>query len=433
MVKSAPIAEEREARRGQVRPPRWDQRTKRGRALRKQSRERTNPDGPEQTERAYPAIWEKETGAVREYLDNAFAEGLRLNTGESDRRTLKRYRAFVRIHFHKDIPEAGWRECAAYRTHLLGQDLKKKSIAQYVGVVRRYYLLRARRTGDPRAFDTYAKLQVVGRNLPHSTGNEGHAPFSLETLRRIIRAVRSYKEFQAYGRRMDSEDEVVIMLLLYTAGRSAFYGLRLREIDFDRLEIRTRTKGGRLTVIPLHPTLAEVLRRHLATRKYKSPYLFRNAGDPTTLEGQIANRRNAWYVCKRVQRAAALTESVYPYRFRRTFAVMARELGMDVQQVQVVLGHTNVLTTYDIYARPRMEEVKKTFAGVDLLRPQRKAARFSTAKIAAALRELAPAGKEEAWAILVQGFTELLRGRRGAEELVPLSDIWSATFRNTRT
>jgi integrase len=386
----------------------------------------------ETVDRVYPSSWKKETGPIREYLDMAFAEGLRLSSADNDRYTLRRYCRFLKERFNKDLPEAGWQECASYRNYLLGQNLKKRTITHYVDIIRRYYLLRVRRSGDPYALDTYTKIRVIGRNLQNNTRWEGHTPFSPETLRRIVRAAQSYKQIRCNCHLVDSEDRVVIMTFLYTGGRSAFYGLRVKEIDFDRGEIRTRVKGGHLIVIPLHPKLAEVLRRHLATRKYQSPFVFRKGGDPATLEGQIANRVNALHACKRVQRAAGLKESVYPYRFRRTFAVMARELGLDMQQVQCILGHSNILTTYNVYAKPRMEEVTRAFARVDFLRPRRKPDRNSIAQIVTALQQLAPAGKEEAWATLVQGFAELFRRSDRVPEPLSLGDIWSTKFRYMR-
>ena len=87
-----------------------------------------------------------------------------------------------------------------------------------------------------------------------------------------------------------------------------------------------------------HPSLAELPKKHLAVRGYRSGYLFRHGRDTDTRTGLHSNRQNAWRICKRVQRAARLDESVHPHRFRKTLATLGRKLGMDPQYLQAILG-----------------------------------------------------------------------------------------------
>ena len=67
-----------------------------------------------------------------------------------------------------------------------------------------------------------------------------------------------------------------------------------------------------------------------------------------------------------------------------------------------------------------MEEVKRAFSRVDLLSGRATARKASAKQIISALNRLAPEGKEEAWALLVQGFAELFGAARTDVGTVPL-------------
>src|SRR5438445_2943474 len=90
------------------------------------------------------------------------------------------------------------------------------------------------------------------------------------------------------------------------------------------MEIKAIVKGGKPVTIPLHPTLADLLKEHLASQSYQTEFLFRYGKDSGTRTGQKANRQNAWGACKRVQEAVGLAESVHPHRFRKTLATMGK-------------------------------------------------------------------------------------------------------------
>jgi integrase len=48
-------------------------------------------------------------------------------------------------------------------------------------------------------------------------------------------------------------------------------------------------------------------------------------------------------------------ESVHPHRFRRTFASKLAERGMKVQDIQKLMGHSNIETTMEyVYTSDQM-------------------------------------------------------------------------------
>ncbi len=364
----------------------------------------------------FPEWWRHDPKPIRDYLEMATAEGLTPTTIDHSRRGLIYYSRFLAAECGTDLSRAGWEEFAAYRRYLLAKGLARSAVKNYLGSVVRYYLLLARQRGDSDGLEQYSRTKVIEGNVGRGAPSRAFEPFSSATLKRIVDAAGSYHQIQRCNRWIDSEDYAFIMTLLYTGGRAQFYGLRVDEVDFDRGEIRVRVKGGVPLVIPLHPELAEVLTEHLEKRRYTSFFLFRNGKDPTTLRGRDANQANAWTVCKRVQKAAGLTESVHPHRFRKTLATMGRSLGMDLQHVQAILGHRSVLQTMSIYVRPDIEEVKRDFAQLDLVHASRRDRKASQTQVVAALRRLAPRGREVAWGMIVDGFVEVLTGKRPRED-----------------
>ncbi len=278
--------------------------------------------------------WGKDPDPIREYVALAMAEGFRPSSIDQGRSILLRYSAFLRERFGLALEAWGWQEFAAYKAHLGQQGISKTAIRGYLSYIAGYYRLKAQATQEPRLLELYTKMRAIG--MPRRGRSEKWKPFTSETLNRILEAARSYSTIRHDFRAVPSEDYAFLMTLLYTGGRAQFYGLRVREVDFERVEISAIVKGGKRVSIPLHPKLAEILRDHLASRDYASEFVFRQGRDSTTRTGQKANRQNAWRACKRVQKAAGPSESVHPHRFRKTLATFGKRLGMDPQFLQAI-------------------------------------------------------------------------------------------------
>ncbi len=347
--------------------------------------------------------WKSDPKPIREFVELARAEGFQPSSIDQGHSVLLRYDAFLRRRYHSGLERSGWRELAAYKAHLGQTGIKRSSLKGYLGYIVSYYRLRAESLQDSRSLNTYARAEMIGRVF--KAPSEPWTSFSPETLDRILTAAKREYRARRRNRSGHSEEFPFVMTLLYTGGRAQFYGLRTREVDFDRMEITTKTKGGVTMTIPLHPTLAHVLREHLLRRGYRSEFLFRHGHDSATRLGQKANRQNAWRACKRIQEVAHLSEQIHPHRFRKTFATMGRRLGVDPRCIQAVLGHRNLRLTLDLYSRMDLDEVKQELARVELAPGKATNERGSRTKLRLAL----PPGKERALEMVVQGLIGLLQ------------------------
>lgn len=348
--------------------------------------------------------------AVREFVALATAEGLRPSSIDQGRLVLLRYDRFLRERFDFGLNSARWQEFAAYKGYLAETGVSKATIRGYLSYVLSFYRLKAQATQDPQILELFTKVKAIG--MPRKAKSEKWKPFSTEMLVRILEAAKAHLVIIGEAIAVPSEDYVFLMTLLYTGGRAQFYGLRIREVDFDRMEISAVVKGGKRATIPLHPKLSEVLKEHLAHRNYQSEFLFHHGHDSSQRTGQKANRQNAWRACKRVQRLAGLEESVHPHRFRKTLATIGKRLGMDPQFLQTILAHESVTMTLDKYAEVELDDVKREFAKLDLCGGLPASAPSIALETIDSLKQRAPAGKEAAWNMILEGLLSLLGGDR---------------------
>ncbi len=351
--------------------------------------------------------WNSDPPSLKEFVSLATAEGFRPSSIDQARLVLIRYREFLRERYGLDLDKARWPEFAAYKAHLGDARIARTTVRGYLSYILSYYRLKAQTAQDPALLDVYTKMKAIG--MPRKAKSVKWTPFAPEVLIRILGAAKA-QAFVGEGlRAVPSEDYAFLMTLLYTGGRAQFYGLRVADIDFERMEIKAIVKGGKPVTIPLHPTLAELLKEHLSSRAYHTEFVFRHGKDSTTRTGQKANRQNAWRACKRVQQAAGLTESVHPHRFRKTLATMGKKLGLDPQFLQAILAHESVTMTLDRYAEVELEDVKREFAKLDLSNGHVAHTESTQADLIEHLKKRSPPGKEGAWNMILEGLAAILR------------------------
>ncbi len=351
--------------------------------------------------------WPSDSPEIREFVDLAWKDGWLPNSIVTGRSTLRRYEKFVRRRFRIGLDRASSHEFVAYRTYLVRSGKQRSTQSCTLGVIAAFYRLRAEHSQSQEDFDQHRRIRNFAR--VSKVMGDHRTPLAPETLDRILS--EGYRHWRS-GTLDDpmKEDFPFLMTLLYTGGRAQFYGLQVKELDFERMVIRTTVKGGRHLVVPLHPTLSQVLREHLVTRPYTSEFLFRHGRDPSRYPGVNVNRHYAWLTCKRAQEAAHVDEPVYPQRFRVTLASLGRRLSVDPEVIQAILGHRHLGTTLDIYSRVQSDEAREAFAKIHLTRNLGKLASKPPVNSTEALLRLIPRDRMEAVNVVLKGLIDLMRG-----------------------
>lgn len=148
--------------------------------------------------------------------------------------------------------------------------------------------------------------------------------------------------------------ERALIDLLYSSGIrvSELMNLRISDIDFMNREGTVIGKGNKMRIIYFDVRTKLHLQTYLSERDDDCPYLFVT----NTYPYQQLSRFTIEKICTKIGRMANV-DHVHPHRFRRTLATTLLRKGMPIEQVQKVLGHSNIQTTL-IYAMVNQDDVK---------------------------------------------------------------------------
>ena len=140
----------------------------------------------------------------------------------------------------------------------------------------------------------------------------------------------------------NTKERAIIELLLSTGIRvSELTGLEIDDINFGEMSIHVKKgKGSKERTVYMNDLARTHLQTYLADRGSADRRLFINKKKDALNPGGVRHILN-------VIGERAGVDNVHPHRFRRTFATGLANRGMDIQEIQKLLGHTNVNTTLE--------------------------------------------------------------------------------------
>lgn len=167
---------------------------------------------------------------------------------------------------------------------------------------------------------------------------------SQEELEAIINT--AYKDKGSKG--------LIIKTLFLTGARvSEFVNMMPEDVYFDENKVLIRQgKGSKQRFVPILPSLAQELKTHLNGRK--AGYLFENN------RSKQYSSRSIQQMVKEMAKKAGIYKRVYPHLLRHTIATMLVNKGMNIEQVQLFLGHSKPETT-QIYAKTSLKSIQSGY------------------------------------------------------------------------
>lgn len=153
-----------------------------------------------------------------------------------------------------------------------------------------------------------------------------------------------------------AKERALIEFLLATGMRvSELSDMEIRDVDGNGLKVEVRHgKGGKPRTTYITPVAMDRLDIYLSTRSEKEgAYIFYNKKHKKLLPTGIR------YILKTLAERAGVA-NVHPHRFRRTFATTLAKRGMDIQEIQKLLGHKDLNTTLE-YVCTDDESVKSSY------------------------------------------------------------------------
>ena len=148
-------------------------------------------------------------------------------------------------------------------------------------------------------------------------------------------------------------DKAMFEMLLSTGIRvGELVNLNISDVDFVEREAIVYGKGDSQRIVYFDAKAKLSLKKYLDSRVDDNPALFVQFRRPW-------NRHGIRGVEKRIRDLGLKCniENVHPHRFRRTLATKAIDKGMPIEQVQKLLGHTQIDTTMH-YAMVDQSNVK---------------------------------------------------------------------------
>lgn len=151
-----------------------------------------------------------------------------------------------------------------------------------------------------------------------------------------------------------TEREKAIFELLLSSGMrvSELCGLDRDGMDFSGRECEVLGKGNKRRTCFFSAAAKLHLERYLESRDDDNPALFVSTQGKHSRIGKCGIER----IVREIGRRAGVT-NVHPHRFRRTMATNNLRRGMKLEEIQQLLGHSNMDTTL-IYAKVDKEMLK---------------------------------------------------------------------------
>lgn len=288
--------------------------------------------------------------AINKFLDFIVLEkGLAHNTLESYRSDLSEFTTFLA---QKRINEI--------------EKIDKKSILNYYKFLEKKVFSKAtlqRRYSALNQLFKYLIRQNLLQTNPMLTMRRQKKEIKLpkflteEEIARIVSIYSDTNDIKKFRNRL-------IIEMLYSTGMrvSELCELPLKAVLVSKKEavddykfITIRGKGQKERIVPLRKDVVLELQKYInLTAKKGQKYLFKNDKNGTPI-----TRRMVGIILKQAAILAGLNhEKVSPHKIRHSFATHLLQKGLDIREIQELLGHSSIDTTA-IYAKIDTKKAKE--------------------------------------------------------------------------
>lgn len=150
----------------------------------------------------------------------------------------------------------------------------------------------------------------------------------------------------------NKRDRAIIEFLLSTGCRvGEIEKVKIKDIDFVSKELTVLGKGSKSRTVFLNDTTAYYIKEYLLERNDSCEYLFVSLDKP-----HVQLHKGAYEIVVRTL-GRKVGVKAFPHKFRHTAATWALQKGMPIEQIQKMLGHSNLDTTL-IYAKTDVNDLK---------------------------------------------------------------------------
>ncbi len=173
------------------------------------------------------------------------------------------------------------------------------------------------------------------------------------------RILKSLQNKLIFNTKKSARYYLIVRLLYATMARvSELCGIKVRDIHFQESYINLRGKGNKERIVPVDAGTLANIQEYLRNKIFYTDetYLLVN------MRNEKLNPRIVQSDIQTIKRKCGFPESkiITPHVFRHTGATHLRRSGMDISELQDLLGHSSPNTTR-IYAKNDISKIKQSY------------------------------------------------------------------------
>lgn len=172
--------------------------------------------------------------------------------------------------------------------------------------------------------------------------------------------------FEANSKRdnpMKIRDQAIIEVLYFTGIRaSELVNIKIQDFNLKRRTLRVVGKGNKERQVPFSEECKQSIEIYLNELRpnllkkalIPSPFLFLNT------KGNQLTRRGLQYILKEIEDDCLTVSGIHPHLFRHTFATTLLQNGLDLRDIQELLGHESLNST-QVYSHISDKTIQETY------------------------------------------------------------------------
>ncbi len=230
----------------------------------------------------------------------------------------------------------------------------------------------ARIMSTMRGFYKFLSIKGYGRNAAIATMRSPKLPQHLPRAVSESQAMALMQKMKSPGGDWQKKRDAAILLLLYGAGLRVGEAVKLNRAEAPTGDKITVTgKGNKQRLVPILPEICA------AVEEYIRAIPFELAPHDALFVGMRGKRLQRTYVANLLQKLRLelnLPKTTTPHALRHSFATHLLNNGVDLRNLQKLLGHSSLSTTQR-YAKMEIEQLGKIHAAAHprSKKPKRKA------------------------------------------------------------
>jgi integrase/recombinase XerD len=242
-----------------------------------------------------------------------------------------------------------------YLLYLRSRKYASSTVARKMAAIKSFFnflISEGQMRGDPAARMTSPK---VDKYTPRS--------ISLSEIERLLQ--QPDRDADAHGHRPETSRDRAMLETLYSTGMrvSELVALDCEDVDLMGCAMRCAGQTARERKVPLRASAVAAIDHYLSQAR---PVLMIREESALFLNhrGNRLTRQGFWLILKSYANRAEI-DDITPHTLRHTFATHALGRGVDLREVQQLLGHVSISTTQVYRRMATISGAQSVGAGLD--------------------------------------------------------------------